>query len=154
MNRIVWIILVAGLVLAGCGGSATATPTPIPIKQVPPNVALNGVPLGSGGQRVGDYAVWLTSASAPGKGDVQLEAVVLDKTDRPVTDATVSFDIDMTNMSHGKNVLKTNPAGAGHYAGEVYFTMGGPWRVIVVIERPSQQPVRARFNFDVKQEGP
>ena len=84
----------------------------------------------------------------------RLEAVVLDKTDQPVDDATVSFDIDMTNMSHGKNVLKTANAGAGHYAGEVYFTMGGPWRVIVVIEPPNQEPVRARFNFDVNKEKP
>jgi hypothetical protein len=150
MRRNRWVAVVIGLVLAGCGGSAPATPTAIPIKQLPPNVALNGTPLGDGGQRVGDYAVWLTSATEPGRGDAQLEAVVLDKTDQPVTDATVSFDIDMTNMSHGKNVLKTDSVGRGHYVGSVYFMMGGPWRVIVVIEQPDQAPVRVRFNFDVK----
>lgn len=150
MRRNLWAAVVLGLVLAGCGGSAPATPAAIPIEQLPPSVTLNGAPLGGGGQRVGDYAVWLTSAAAPGQGEAQLEAVVLDKTDRPVADATVSFDIDMTNMSHGQNVLKTDNAGRGHYAGGVYFMMGGPWRVIVVIEQPHHEPVRVRFNFDVK----
>ena len=56
----------------------------------------------------------------------------------------------MTNMSHGKNVVKTATAGDGHYAGQVRFMMGGPWRVIVVIERPNQTPISARFNFNVK----
>ena len=150
MRRSLWVVLVMGLVLAGCGGSAPAPPAAIPIEHLPPDVTLNGAPLGGGGQRAGEYAVWLTSAAAPRPGEAQLEAVVLDKTDRPVADATVAFDIDMTNMSHGQNVSKTDSAGSGHYVGRVYFMMGGPWRVIVVIEPPTQAPVRARFNFEVK----
>jgi len=94
--------------------------------------------------------VWLASAAAPKRGTAQLEALVLDKDNQPVTDAAVSFDIDMTNMSHGKNVIKITAAGDGHYAGEVHFMMGGPWRVIVTIERGNQTPVSARFNFNVK----
>jgi hypothetical protein len=112
-------------------------------------VKLNGIALGDG-LRVGEYAVWLSSAAEPKRGAAQLEAVVLDKDNQPVTDAAVSFDIDMTNMSHGKNVIKTTAAGDGHYAGDVRFMMGGPWRVIVVIERANQTPVSARFNFNVK----
>ena len=71
MSRSLWVAVLMSLVLAGCGGKAAATPTAVPIEQVPPNVTLHGVPLGGGGQRVGDYAVWLTSAGAPSKGNVQ-----------------------------------------------------------------------------------
>ena len=141
-------VILAVLLLAGCGGAAT-TPEPLPVKHLPAGVQLNGRALGDG-QRVGDYAVWLSSAADPTVGTAQLDALVLDKADQPVADATVSFDIDMTNMSHGKNVIKTTAAGDGHYAGEVHFMMGGPWRVIVVVERANQAVASARFNFTVK----
>lgn len=144
------LLLLVSVMIAGCAGATTTTTSgPLPIEAVPPDVKLNGVALGDG-LRVGDYAVWLTSAEAPQRGTAQLDAVVVDKDNQPVTDATVSFDIDMTNMSHGKNVIKTTAAGDGHYAGEVHFMMGGPWRVIVVIERGNQAPVNVRFNFNVK----
>jgi hypothetical protein len=147
MKQTLLILVLLAIVTAGCGSSAA--PEPQAVKDLPANVQLNGTALGDG-LRVGEYAVWLTSATTPAKGTAQLEAVVVDQNNQPVTDATVSFDIDMTNMSHGKNVIKTAPAGNGHYAGEVHFMMGGPWRVIVVVERPNQSPVNARFNFNVK----
>ncbi len=149
MKRFGWLLGLA-ILIASCAGSATTTtPQALPSNTLPAEVKLNGTPLGDG-LRAGDYAVWLTSANAPKRGTAQLDAVVLDKDNQPVTDATVSFDIDMTNMSHGKNVIKTTAAGDGHYAGEVHFMMGGPWRVIVIIERGGQAPVNARFNFNVK----
>ena len=150
MKRSLLMVLLLAMVAAGCAGtSTTTTSAPLPAGALPAEVKLTGTALGDG-LRVGDYAIWLASAEAPKRGTAQLEAVVLDKDNRPVTDAAVSFDIDMTNMSHGKNVIKTEAAGDGHYAGEVHFMMGGPWRVIVVIERPNQAPVSARFNFNVK----
>ena len=150
MKRFLWVTVWVAMIVAGCASaSGTPTPEPLPANALPAGVKLNGPALGDG-LRVGEYAVWLTSADAPKRGTAQLEAVVLDKNNQPVTDATVSFDIDMTNMSHGKNVMKTAAAGDGHYMGEVHFMMGGPWRVIVVIERPNQAPVNARFNFNVK----
>ena len=148
MKRLLSVLLI-GLILVGCGSAATPAPVPQTINQPPANVKLSGTLLGSG-LRVGDYAVWLTSAAEPTRGKAQLEAVVVDQNDQPVNDAKVSFDIDMTNMSHGKNITPAASQGDGHYAGEVHFMMGGPWRVIVVIERSSQAPVSARFNFNVK----
>lgn len=144
MKRSLLLLLLA-LVTASCAGTSSAPPS-IP---APAGVKLTGTLLGAG-LRVGEYAVWLTSAVAPTRGPARLEAVVLDQNDQPVVDAAVSFDIDMTNMSHGKNVIKTTSRGDGHYAGEVRFMMSGPWRVIVVIERPTQTPVSVRFNFNVK----
>ena len=55
----------------------------------------------------------------------------------------------MTNMSHGLYLVATEPAGIGHYAGDVHFSMPGPWRVITIIERPGLQTVRLRFEFRV-----
>ena len=146
-RSLMWLLL--SVMIAGCAATTTTTSGPLPIDSVPADVKLYGVALGNG-LRMGDYAVWLTSAEAPKRGTAQLDAVVMDKDNLPVTDATVSFDIDMTNMSHGKNVIKTTATGDGHYAGEVHFMMGGPWRVIVVIERGAAAPVNVRFNFNVK----
>lgn len=144
------LLLLLSLIVAGCAGtSTTTTPQSVSASELPANVKLNGVALGDG-LRAGEYVVWLTSAAEPKRGAAQLEALVLDKDNQPVTDAAVSFDIDMTNMSHGKNVVKTTAAGDGHYAGDVHFMMGGPWRVIVTIERANQTPVNARFNFNVR----
>jgi len=144
------LLLLLSVIVTGCAGtSTTTTPQPLPASELPANMKLNGIALGDG-LRAGEYAVWLTSAAAPKRGAAQLEALVLDKDNQPVTDAAVSFDIDMTNMSHGKNIVKTTAAGDGHYAGDVHFMMGGPWRVIVTIERANQTPVSARFNFNVK----
>lgn len=149
MKRFGWLLGLAILIASCASSTTTATPQALPANALPAEVKLTGTPLGDG-LRAGDYAVWLTSANAPKRGTAQLDAVVLDKDNQPVTDATVSFDIDMTNMSHGKNVIKTTAAGDGHYAGDVHFMMGGPWRVIVIIERGGQAPVNARFNFNVK----
>jgi hypothetical protein len=148
MRRLLIATLVLNIVLAGCGGSST-TPEPLPVKHLPVGVQLNGRSFGDG-QRVGDYIVWLSSATEPGVGDTQLDALLLDKNDQPVIDANVSFDLDMTNMSHGKNIKPAEKADGGHYVGRVRFMMSGPWRVIVVVERANQTSVSARFNFNVK----
>ena len=79
-----------------------------------------------------------------------MDALVTDAAGRPVTEAQVSFDLDMTTMSHGLNIVPAQPTGNGHYSGQVFFMMPGPWRVITVIERPDKPVERIRFNFNVK----
>lgn len=79
-----------------------------------------------------------------------LEALVSDADGQPVSDATVAFDLDMTNMSHGKYVVPAVPAGNGRYTGMVFFRMGGPWRVIVSTERPGRPTEQVRFDFAVR----
>ena len=94
--------------------------------------------------------VWLFSQpAAPARGNDKLDAYVTDAAGQPVTDAKVSFDIDMTNMSHGKDVIAASATGNGHYSGQVFFLMPGPWRVIVTIQRGGQE-VSARFDFNIK----
>ena len=61
----------------------------------------------------------------------------------------VTFDIDMTNMSHGKNVTPAAHVADGRYAANLTFMMPGPWRLIVAVQRGGQQLGTARFDFNV-----
>jgi hypothetical protein len=103
-----------------------------------------------GGQRAGDLLVWLASKpESPARGDATIDAYVVHPDGQPVDNATVTFDTDMTNMSHGKYLVPTQPTGNGHYVGQVHFLMQGPWRVIAVVERPGNETIKLRFEFDV-----
>ena len=136
-------------------GCSTATPAPTAAPTAPgqvhvaPPTVTAVPPLGS--QQGTDLVIVLTGNPAlPVRGRNVLDALVTDAAGRPVTDAQVSFDLDMTNMSHGLNIVPAQPMGDGHYAGQVFFMMPGPWRVITVIERPDKPVERIRFNFNVK----
>ncbi|MGE5602096.1 MAG: FixH family protein [Nitrososphaerales archaeon] len=104
-----------------------------------------------GSQRQGDLTAWLMSKPAqPQRGTAEMDAYLAGADGKPVTDAQVTFDIDMTNMSHGLNQVQADPAEAGHYVGQVRFMMPGPWRVIAIVDRPGQETARLRFDFMVK----
>ena len=103
-----------------------------------------------GGQRAGDVLAWLASTPAqPARGDAGIDAYLVHLDGQPIDDATVTFDTDMTNMSHGQYLVSASPAGNGHYSGQVHFLMSGPWRVILVVRRPGQAELRLRFEFTV-----
>jgi len=150
----VTLVLVAAMWwITGCS-TATPAPTvaPTALAQVhvaPPTATV--VPA-LGRQQENDLVIVLTGNPAlPIRGRNVLDALVTDAAGRPVTDAQVSFDLDMTNMSHGRNIVPAQPMGNGHYSGRVFFMMPGPWRIIAVIERPDKPVERVRFNFNVKQ---
>ena len=67
-------------------------------------------------------------------------------------DNAVTFDIDMTNMSHGKYLAASTATGGGHYAGDVHFSMGGPWRLIAIVDRPDQEPVELEEQVEVTEQ--
>lgn len=112
----------------------------------------NPAPAGSLGElRTANYIVRLTSTPpAPVRGLDILEAIVTDLAGKAVEDAQVTFDLNMTNMNHGKNVVAATAQGKGRYIGQVRFMMPGPWRVIVRVTRPGQAPEDLRFDFTVK----
>lgn len=129
----------AALIVAvtGCGAGSSSSPAP-----ASPGTAR--------GRQAGAYTVSLAGTPNPAvRGDNTLDATVTDASGQPVADAKVSFDIDMTNMSHGKNVVVAAPAGNGHYTGKVFYMMPGPWRVIVTVQRAGQAAASARFDFSV-----
>lgn len=96
---------------------------------------------------------WLASTPAqPVKGTVAIDAYLVTDDGQPVEDATVTFDIDMTNMSHGKYQVSAKSTGGGHYLGDVHFSMPGPWRIIASVEHAGQDPIELRFDFKVNAE--
>lgn len=91
----------------------------------------------------------LSAARPPQAGQQSLELFITDDAQKPVTDAQVTFDLDMTNMSMGQSVIAAAGDGQGHYAAPVTFSMPGPWRLIATLERPGRPPAVVRFDFDV-----
>jgi hypothetical protein len=147
------VTVVAALLIVLIGAALRMRPVDPMVRSVPLDVAEAALaPSGSvlGGQRSGDVLGWLASQpAAPARGDAEIDVYLLDKSGQRVADATVVFDTDMTNMSHGKYVVQARSLGDGHYVGVVHFSMPGPWRVIVVAERPGKAPDRLRFDFPV-----
>jgi hypothetical protein len=118
----------------------------------PSSAAAPVVPAGGLGDSVQVGSIYITLSSAPQQPVVGLnflEAVVVDEAGRPMADASVTFDVDMTNMSHGLYLVDASGPGNGHYSGRVNFSMAGPWRIYVVVERPGQATARARIAFRV-----
>lgn len=157
-KQALFVILAAALVgSAGCTSGSPLSAAP-PQSQAQPTQAPQPAPaVGAGRESLGgtrqaaDLTITLFSApNPPTRGTDVLEAVVTDAQGKPVTDAQVAFDLDMTNMSHGKNVVEATPQGDGRYAGRAFFMMPGPWRVITFVARPGQPTVQARFDFQVR----
>ena len=142
---------------AACGASGAASSGAKALSPATPiaaDVAMPAAPAGpflAPGQQTGDVMVWLSSTPVqPAAGNAQLVTTLIGRDGQPISDARVTYDTDMTNMSHGPYLVVAEPSEAGHYAGKVHFSMAGPWRVITIIERPGQPPVRLRFEFRVK----
>jgi hypothetical protein len=151
-----FILGLAGtLLLAGCGmfsaplaQQPTALPTFTPAAPTSQDLTVTQIPA-LGGKTSGNLLVWIFSdPNPPIRGDNTFEAFVADANGQPMTDAAISFDINMTNMNHGKNVVAASSLGNGRYRGVVHFLMPGPWRVIVGIERGGQTNA-VRFDFMV-----
>jgi len=55
--------------------------------------------------------------------------------------------MDMPGMAIEQS--RAEERGEGIYEGSARFTMGGPWGVVVQIERPGKAPVREKFTLRV-----
>ena len=102
---------IAAFLLASCGMMASPSveqPTPIPTfasaNSSAQDSAANQAPV-LGGKQSGDLLVWIYSdPNPPSRGETTLEVLIVDLDGKLVSDAVISLDIDMTNMSHGRNV--------------------------------------------------
>jgi hypothetical protein len=143
------VFTACGMMYAPLAEQPTPIPTLTPDLSIPQDPAMTQVPA-LGGKPSDDLLVWIFSnPNPPTRGANTFEAFITDANGQPITDATVTFDINMTNMNHGKNVVTASSLGEGHYSGDVQFLMPGPWRAIVGIERAGQiNPVR--FDFMVR----
>ena len=132
------------------GTQAPSVPTALPLSTPTANGSLALAPGTLGKLVSASFVVRLSSSPTPPiRGIGTLEAVVTDAKGQPINDARVLFDLDMTTMSHGKNIVAAAPQGNGRYVGQVRFMMPGPWRAITVVERPGQLAEQVRFDFNV-----
>ncbi len=136
--------------LTTLGTQAPSVPTALPLSTPTANGSLALAPSTLGKLVSANFVVRLSSTPTPPvRGISILEAVVTDTKGQPINDAQVSFDLDMTTMSHGKNIVAAAPQGNGRYVGQVRFMMPGPWRVIAVVEQPGHPAEQVRFDFNV-----
>jgi hypothetical protein len=144
MLRRFFMILIL-FVMSGCTALPSNSTSPSSAK--PGTTTGQSAPLGE--KKAGDVTVKLYGDPIrPVRGNNTLKAHLEGSNGQPITDAKIFFDIDMTNMSHGKNIVPASVLGGGDYTGKVNFMMPGPWRVIVGIEQGGQVN-SARFDFTV-----
>ena len=118
-----------------------------------PPEAQPGPPSTAGGtqeKRVGDLTVAVGVAAEPARvGDNPIRVRVRDASGAAVTGATVSFSYTMDMPGMAIEQSRAQERGEGIYEGSARFTMGGPWGVVVQIERPGKAPVREKFTLRV-----
>jgi hypothetical protein len=147
-------VLLGALALAS-GNPRAASPTAAAAATAAPaaetgTLSPRGAVLGKTSQKVGDLTITLSAPkAAPVRGQNTVEALILNTSGQAVNDAKISFDLDMTNMSHGRNVVTAERIADGRYAANVTFMMPGPWRIISTVERGGKAIGSARFDFNV-----
>jgi uncharacterized GH25 family protein len=74
---------------------------------------------------------------------------VKDKSGKPVDNATVSFDINMTAMNMGTQQGNASPQGNGRYAASGRMSMRGPWKVSTKVTMPDGSVENKDFTVNV-----
>ena len=129
-NKNILIALVIGAIVLGLGwkvlsGSSTSTGT-------------------------GSEAVSLTTNPNPLQmGPATFIIDVKDKSGKPVDNATVFFDLNMTAMNMWTQQGNATSQGNGKYAASGGMSMRGPWRVSTKITMPDGSIVNKDFTVNV-----
>jgi uncharacterized GH25 family protein len=101
-------------------------------------------------KRVGDLMVAVFPARETARvGENAIRIRVRDSSGNPIANATVTFSYTMDMAGMPIEQSETQSLGDGVYEGTVKFTMGGPWGLIVQIDRPGQAPLREKFTIRV-----
>ena len=74
---------------------------------------------------------------------------VKDKNGKPVDDAKVSYDLNMTTMNMGTQQGDATPLGNGRYSATGRMTMRGPWRVSTKTTMPDGSVENKDFTVEV-----
>lgn len=74
---------------------------------------------------------------------------VKDKNGKPVDNATVSFDINMTAMNMGTQQGNATSQGNGRYSAVGNMSMRGPWLVKTTVKMPDGSTERKDFTVNV-----
>ncbi len=75
---------------------------------------------------------------------------VKDKNGKPVNDAKVSFDLNMTTMNMGIQQGDARSLGDGRYSAQGRMTMSGPWRISSKVIMPNGAVENEDFTVDVQ----
>ena len=152
------VLLIVGLGLIPFTACAKAPSTDVVQSTTIPNITTPSLSTtnsasiqvpASGVKQAGDLRVWIINNPSPPKaGNCTLDAYVIDSKGQPVSDATLTFDLNMTNMNMGKNTASPKLSGEGRYGSLVFFSMRGPWRVIITIVHAGQTNT-TQFDFTV-----
>lgn len=87
-------------------------------------------------QNVDGLTIKLEMAAQPEVNQPQLFVISLsDAQARPVEDADVYLDLEMSEHPMGSNKPIATPQGAGTYDLQAVYIMNGPWTITVVAER-------------------
>lgn len=88
-----------------------------------------------------------TLSGSPKVGKNSVTVTLKDAAGKPLTGAHVTLRTSMTSMDMGTATSSVKDTGDGRYTGEVAFTMAGPWRVAVRVERSGASAVIKNFDF-------
>ncbi len=102
-------------------------------------------------KQVGDLRVAVFPAGDTAKvGASAIRVRVRDATGAPVEQAKVSFNYPMDMPGMRIESSEATELGDGLYEGMARFTMGGPWGVVVQIDRPGKPGLREKFTVRVQ----
>jgi Cu(I)/Ag(I) efflux system membrane fusion protein len=127
------------------GGGAT-----VPVQPPPSTPAAAPSAQSPQEKQLGNLLVAVGPASEPTTtGDSPIQVRLRDTKGQPVTGAKVSFSytMDMPGMRIEQSEAKE--VGNGLYQGIARFTMGGPWGLVVQIERSGMPAAREKFTVRV-----
>ena len=83
----------------------------------------------------------------PGKATFMID--VKDKSGKPVDNATVSFDLNMTAMNMGTQQGNATSQGNGIYSAVGNMSMRGPWLVKTIVKMPDGSTESKDFTVNV-----
>ena len=108
-------------------------------------VSVSGTSTGSGSETIS-----LTTSPNPLRmGPATFIINVKDKMGKPVDNATVFFDLNMTAMNMGTQQVNATSQGYGKYAATGRMSMRGPWKVATKVTMPDGSVVNKDFTINV-----
>lgn len=84
----------------------------------------------------GDPISLSTSPNPLQPGPATFMIDIRDKNGKPVDNATVTYDLNMTTMNMGTQRGNATPRGNGRYSAAGIMSMRGPWRVTTTVTMP------------------
>jgi membrane fusion protein, copper/silver efflux system len=101
-------------------------------------------------KQVGDLTVAVLPVTDTAKvGESTIRVRVRDSSGAPVKQAKVIFNYAMDMAGMAIQSAEASELGEGVYEGIAKFTMGGPWGVVVQIDRPGKPTLREKFTVRV-----